>query len=131
MWYKKIGMFLKDWWGVVVSALAFIAGFFVGRRNLGRSDTDIDGLRRRIAELTEQLRDARETVQQLERANAELDADTAELAEQLRETEKIVRISEEYHTESGDDIEQLVGIRDRLESVLQQYQSKIGTHADN
>lgn len=131
MWYEKVWKWLKKYWGFVLSALTFIAGFFIGRRNFRRSDADFDGLRQRINELTEQLRDARETVQQLERTNAELDADTTELAEQLRETERLVRISKEYHSESGDDIKKLIGIRDRLESVLQRYQSKMGAHADN
>lgn len=130
-WYEKIGDWLKDWWGVVVSVGALIAGFFIGRRNRGGTHVDIERLRQSIDQLGEELRSARETIEFLERENNKLDNETRELGEELRETERAYKLFKQYHSESGDDIAELRTIRGRLESVLQKYKERNKKSATN
>lgn len=125
MWYEKIGKWLKDWWGIVVSAVLFVGGFFVGRRSVRGNDGDREQLRSDIEQLRAELASARSTIDELEQINGELTEEAAELRIDIEETERDVRIAKQYHAESGGDIEQLRKLRDRLAELAERYRRKI------
>ena len=98
MW-TKIKAFFKKYWALLVSAIAFIGGFLVGKRLRG-THPDFDELRASLRELrveNEQLleqvirlrAESKQASDTLEELGEELEHDSAKLADARGELEQI------------------------------------------
>lgn len=129
--YEKISEWFKKYWSLVAGALLSIAGFFIGRRFPKRTDGDPEGLRQHITELGEQLASARRKLDELERINGKLEAESEQLRADIEQAERAVRLSQQYHADAGDDIEGLRAVRDRLAALAARYAESAGEDTDN
>jgi chromosome segregation ATPase len=125
VWYEKIGKWLKNWWGVIASAVLFVAGFFVGRGRRSGTDIDIEKLREDNEQLDSEVRTLRQTADALRDIDTENKQELGELESHLTEAERAVRLLRQELDRGGGDIAELGDTNRRLRAYIEKYGSRL------
>lgn len=121
MW-EKIKTFVKKYWALLVSALAFIGGFLVGKRLRG-THPDFDELRNNLRELraeNEQL------IEQVDRLRIE----SWEASDTLEELTGELKYDSANLADARGELEQISGETDRLRDTNQRLRDFISKYGE-
>jgi uncharacterized protein (DUF3084 family) len=119
--WTKIKNFVKKYWALLVSAIAFIGGFLVGKRLRG-THPDFDELRANLRELRA------ENEQLIEQVNR-LRAESKQASDTLEELRGELEYDSTKLADARGELEQISGEADRLRATnqrLRDFLSKYG-----